>query len=64
MKQLDPTLFPGISSDIWAHGGFVDEHALTASTILAETKRLISSKGASSVILVRTLHSTYSCGIY
>ncbi|GJE98300.1 lipase [Phanerochaete sordida] len=52
MTTLDPTLFPGISSSVEAHEGFVSEHALTASTILAETKRLISSKGATQVILV------------
>ena len=52
-KNLDPTLFPGISTSIYAHGGFLDEHAQTAPTILAETKRLISTKGATQVILVR-----------
>ena len=52
MSQLDPTLFPGISSSIEGHAGFIAEHAKTAATILTETKRLISVKGATSVILV------------
>ena len=53
MEQLSSTLFPGISSTIYAHSGFVEEHAQTAATILAETKRLIAAKKATSVILVR-----------
>ncbi|THH01907.1 hypothetical protein EW026_g883 [Hermanssonia centrifuga] len=52
MSNLSPTLFPGISSSIFAHSGFLDEHALTAPAILTETKRLISTEGATSVILV------------
>ena len=51
-KNLDSGLFPGVSSDIWVHGGFADEHAKTASTILSSVKSLISSKGASTVICV------------
>ena len=54
-QQPDPTLFPGIPSSVWVHGGFLEEHALTASPILAETKKLIASKGATQVILVRHL---------
>ena len=52
MKQPSPSLFPGIPSSVWAHGGFVDQHAQTAPTILAETKRLIAAKGATQVVLV------------
>ncbi|EKM49514.1 uncharacterized protein PHACADRAFT_265032 [Phanerochaete carnosa HHB-10118-sp] len=52
MANLDPTLFPGISTSIMAHQGFLDEHAQTAATILAETKSLIAAKGATQVILV------------
>ena len=55
MDQPDPSLFPGIPSSVWVHGGFLSEHAQTAPTILAETKRLISTKGAQQVILVRSL---------
>lgn len=52
MDQLNTSLFPGVPSTLYAHGGFLSEHALTAPTILAETKRLISTKGANEVILV------------
>jgi len=52
MANPDPTLFPGLSSSIEVHQGFADEHAKTATTILAEVKRLLSQYGANSVTLV------------
>lgn len=52
-RNLNKAIFPGISTDVWVHGGFADAHEETAAQILAETKRLISSKGATSVFLVR-----------
>ena len=52
LKGLDSTFFPGVSSDVQVHGGFADEHAQTASTILAEVKKLLSSSGASTVVTV------------
>ncbi|CAL1713151.1 unnamed protein product [Somion occarium] len=51
-KRLDTTLFPGIPNNIAVHGGFADAHADTARTILAETKRLITAKGATTVTLI------------
>ena len=33
-KNLNSTLFPGVPPDVFVHGGFVDEHAKTATTIL------------------------------
>ncbi|KAJ3534313.1 hypothetical protein NM688_g7157 [Phlebia brevispora] len=52
MDQPDTSLFPGIPSSVWVHGGFLAEHAKTAPQILAETKSLLSSTGADQVILV------------
>lgn len=54
MGALDTTLFPGVSSSIQVHEGFRDEHALTASTILAEVKRLMSVKKTKNVTIVRS----------
>ncbi|KAJ3476600.1 hypothetical protein NLI96_g11047 [Meripilus lineatus] len=51
-RNLNSNLFPGISSSIYVHSGFADQHEETASTILTEVKRLISSKGATTVTLV------------
>ncbi|KAI0345760.1 alpha/beta-hydrolase [Trametopsis cervina] len=51
-KDFDQTLFPGIDAAVEGHDGFVDEHAKTASTILAEVKRLISSKNAATVLCI------------
>lgn len=51
-RPLNTTLFPEASSDVTAHSGFADEHEKTASTILAETQRLIAANGATSVNLV------------
>ena len=52
MKKPSSSLFPGLPSNVLVHSGFADQHAKTATTILTEVKRLISSKGATSVILV------------
>ncbi|EJF63436.1 alpha/beta-hydrolase [Dichomitus squalens] len=52
LTNLDSTLFPGVSSDVQAHNGFLAEHAKTASQILTEVQNLISSKGANQVITV------------
>ncbi|KAI1789485.1 alpha/beta-hydrolase [Ganoderma leucocontextum] len=49
---LNSTLFPGVSSDVQVHGGFADEHAKTATIILDEVKKLLSSYGASTVVAV------------
>lgn len=51
-RNLDTSLFPGIPSSVFVHDGFADQHAQTASTILAEAKRLIQAKGATTVTLV------------
>ena len=52
LTNLDTTLFPGVSSNVQAHNGFLAEHAKTASQILTEVKNLISSKGVKQVITV------------
>ena len=49
---LDASLFPGVPSNVEVHEGFRDAHGATASTILAEVKNLINSKGAHSVMAV------------
>ena len=51
-RNLNATLFPGVSDQVWVHSGFADEHEKTVTAILAETKRLIAKKGATSVNLV------------
>ncbi|KAG1872460.1 alpha beta-hydrolase [Suillus subalutaceus] len=51
-RRLDPTLFPGVDSNVEVHRGFADEHALTASIILKEVKSLISQYNAKSVTLI------------
>lgn len=59
-KNLDSTLFPGVSSSVLVHSGFADQHAKTASIILAEVKKLLSSSGASTVVSVSTAaHHAY-----
>ncbi|KAH9841586.1 alpha beta-hydrolase [Rhodofomes roseus] len=51
-ENLDSTLFPGVSSDVWVHSGFADEHAKTASAVLSAATSIISSKGAETVICI------------
>ncbi|PIL28231.1 hypothetical protein GSI_09643 [Ganoderma sinense ZZ0214-1] len=47
---LNSTLFPGVPSDVFVHGGFADEHAKTATTILDTVKVLLSLSNASAFI--------------
>ncbi|KAI0947160.1 hypothetical protein AcV7_009658 [Taiwanofungus camphoratus] len=51
-ENLNSTLFPGVSTDIYVHSGFANEQAQTATAILAETKKIIQENGATSVILI------------
>ena len=50
--SLDTSLFPGAPSDAQVHQGFRDAHKATANTILGEVTDLISSSGATSVVVV------------
>ena len=52
--SLDTSLFPGAPSNAEVHQGFRDAHKATANAILTEVKNLISSKGSTSVITVRS----------
>ncbi|KAJ3491725.1 hypothetical protein NLI96_g519 [Meripilus lineatus] len=51
-RPLDQKLFPGVPSNIHVHGGFGHEHAKTAVTTLKKVEAIISSKNATSVVLV------------
>ena len=46
------TLFPKVPSDVMIHNEFRDAHSATALGILAEVKRLISTKDATSIVTV------------
>ncbi|KAI0754989.1 alpha/beta-hydrolase [Daedaleopsis nitida] len=52
LENPDPKLFPGIPGYVQVHGGFRDEHAKTATQILAETKKLLAAKGANQVTVI------------
>ncbi|EKM81044.1 hypothetical protein AGABI1DRAFT_105879 [Agaricus bisporus var. burnettii JB137-S8] len=52
MDPLDTSLFPGVSSDVQVHDGFRNQHALTASPILSEVRRLMSAHNTQSVTCV------------
>ncbi|GLB37516.1 putative lipase (class 3) [Lyophyllum shimeji] len=52
MDPLDTSLFPGVGSNVLVHDGFRNAHALTATKILAEVKKLMSSKSTKSVTIV------------
>lgn len=49
---LDPELFPGVADNVYVHGGFQDQHALTAVTILEEVKSLFAAHNTSNLVLV------------
>ncbi|KAI0003731.1 alpha/beta-hydrolase [Russula compacta] len=48
----DPTLFPGVPTDVEVHLGFSLEHQKTASQILAEVQRLLVQYSSTNVVLV------------
>ncbi|KAJ3838781.1 Alpha/Beta hydrolase protein [Lentinula raphanica] len=45
-------LFPGISLSVEVHSGFLNEHALSARSILAEVDSLMASKGVNKIVAV------------
>lgn len=63
LKGLDTKLFPGVKSSVKAHNGFLEEHEKTASQILAEVKKLISTTGATQVITVSAQNFSANLGI-
>ncbi|KAF4612438.1 hypothetical protein D9613_004374 [Agrocybe pediades] len=52
LTNFDTTLFPGISSSVEGHDGFLKEQAKTANTILAAVKTTIAAHGATKVTVV------------
>ena len=51
-RRLDKQLFPGVPSNVLVHDGFARQHAKTAVTTLKKVEAIISSKNATSVVLV------------
>ncbi|KAI0032567.1 alpha/beta-hydrolase [Vararia minispora EC-137] len=51
-RSLDSTLFPGAPSSVTVHDGFANEHALTATAILAAVKNLLSSHSSAGVVVI------------
>ncbi|KAI6126017.1 Alpha/Beta hydrolase protein, partial [Pisolithus croceorrhizus] len=52
LTNLDSSLFPGISSDIEVHNGFMNAQASTATEILAAVQTTMSKYGTTTVTLV------------
>ncbi|KAJ1306613.1 hypothetical protein OPQ81_007611 [Rhizoctonia solani] len=52
LESLSTSLFPGVSSSVKAHDGFVKAQANTATTILAGVKSLLSTHSGSKVLVV------------
>jgi len=52
LDKLDATLFPGVDPDVKVHSGFRNEHAVTASVVFNEVKRLIVDKKTKNITLV------------
>ncbi|OJA11523.1 hypothetical protein AZE42_09435 [Rhizopogon vesiculosus] len=52
LTTLDPTLFPGISSNIEVHNGFKDAQAATATAVLSAVKTTMSTYDTTSVTTV------------
>ncbi|KAG8733995.1 hypothetical protein FRC11_013833 [Ceratobasidium sp. 423] len=52
MSSLSSSLFPGVSSSVKAHDGFMKAQADTAATILAGVKSLLSAHSASKVLAI------------
>jgi hypothetical protein len=52
LTDFESTLFPGLPSGIQGHNGFLAEQAITATTILAEVKSLLSKYDSTLVYTV------------
>ena len=53
LDRLDATLFPGANSDVKVHSGFRNEHAVTASVVFNEVKRLMVDKKTKNITIVK-----------
>ncbi len=51
-KPLDPTLFPGLSSKIEAHEGFLGTHSRSATGVLASVSAVMTDTGSTIVWIV------------
>jgi len=51
-KPLDPTLFPGLSSNIEAHEGFLGTHSRSAAGVLASVRAAMADTGSTTVWIV------------
>ncbi|KAF9269337.1 lipase [Marasmius fiardii PR-910] len=51
-ESLDPSLFPGVPSTVKVHDGFRDEHAKTATQVLANVQKALSENSANQVTVV------------
>ncbi|KAJ3781541.1 alpha/beta-hydrolase [Lentinula aff. detonsa] len=47
-----PSTFPGISSSVEVHSGFLNKHALTANVILAKVKSIMNSKVTNNIVAI------------
>ncbi|KZT52380.1 alpha/beta-hydrolase [Calocera cornea HHB12733] len=52
LGNFDTTLFPGFSSSIEAHSGFLAAHSRTAVTVLSAVQQVISQHGVTNVITI------------
>ncbi|KAF7333769.1 Lipase-3 domain-containing protein [Mycena venus] len=52
LEPLNPLLFPGLSPSVLVHSGFADEHAATATDVLAAVKNATTRFGATKVTMV------------
>ncbi|KZP01504.1 alpha/beta-hydrolase [Calocera viscosa TUFC12733] len=52
LENLDSTLFPGLSSSIEAHSGFLAAHSRSAATVLSAVQQVISDHGVTNVITI------------
>lgn len=52
LDNLSTSLFPGVSSSVKAHDGFLNEHARTATTILSNVQKALTQNAATSVTVV------------
>ncbi|KAI0831964.1 lipase [Trametes gibbosa] len=50
LKKLDSALFPGVSSSLEAHNGFIDSQAETASAVLQAVQSTMATFGTNNII--------------
>ena len=64
LDKLDAPLFPGVDPEVKVHSGFRNEHAVTASVVFNEVKRLMIDKKTKNITIVTKSLKSFKKSFY